>query len=303
MTDRIHREFDRFTDFISNVDVSDLKAYKELFFQKIDGIAKLLEKSSNRKELEDEFFRRCAIIDSSLMHQRTRHKPLGYAGDYQLIDWIYTGKTADNGKGRLFDLMYHTYEASEAVRNRKTYFVKKCLELAHEKKDRFDVLDMGCGSCRDVLEVFETTTNGKNMHFHCVDHEPEAIRHAQTLLAHTAVKDNVRLDTANIFHLKTDHQYDLIWSSGLFDYLDDRVAALLLKKVWRNLKVGGRIIFGNFSPKNPTRNGMELVGKWYLIHRTAEELIALCRRARIPFRGIDVESENLGINLFCIILK
>ena len=89
----------------------------------------------------------------------------------------------------------------------------------------------------------------------------------------------------------------------MFDYLDDRVAALLLKKVWRYLKDDGQIIFGNFSPNNPTKHGMDFLVKWHLIHRSVDDLISLCKAARIPYSEVEVESEPLGVNLFCIIKK
>jgi len=303
MSNSIRREFKNFEKFLSKVDTSDLQSYKDKFFRQIDSIAEDLKNAPNREELENQFFEICANIDCSLMHRRTREKPLGYAGDYQLIDWIYTQKTAPSGQGKLFDLLFHSYEASQSVRNRKQYLINKCIELSKTKKSRFDILDLGCGPCRDVLETFQATDNGKNLYFHCVDHEPEAIEYAKKLIAHTDVQNNIRLDCTNVFRLKTSNKFDLIWSAGLFDYLEDRIAVLLLKKIWRYLKDEGQIIFGNFSSKNPTRKGMELVGKWYLIHRTINDLIKLVRAAKLPFSELEVESEPLGVNLFCIIKK
>jgi hypothetical protein len=69
------------------------------------------------------------------------------------------------------------------------------------------------------------------------------------------------------------------------------------------LQKGGWFVFGNFSLQNPTRHGMELVGKWYLLHRSAEELIALCNAAGVPYESVEVDHESLGINLFCKIRK
>ncbi len=303
MRDDIHHEFEDFAQFLTTIEPSNLSAYKENFFRKIDHIAELIEGAPNQKELEDEFFEMCGTIDSSLMHNRTREKPLGHAGDYQLIDWIYTGKTANSPRGKLFDLLFHSYEAAISVRNRKNYFIKKVIELSHTKKSRIDILNLGCGPCRDVLEAYETSQNGKNIYFHCIDTETQAIEYAKQLLAHTHAQDNVYFEKANVLRFRTDREYDMIWSAGLFDYLEDRVAIVLLKKTWKHLKKGGQIIFGNFSPKNPTRRGMELVGKWYLIHRSAQQLIAMTRNAGLEFSEIEVESEPMGINLFCIIKK
>ncbi len=303
MKDAAHREMEQFVEFIDEADTDDVEKFKKEFFHRIDHISDLIEASPEKETLKDDFFRICARMDESVMHQRTRQKPLGYAGDFQLIDWIYTHKTAPSGKGKFLDELFHSFEAAKSVRNRKQYFIKKCIELSHKKKDRLDILNLGCGPCRDVMETFTVSNNGHNMFFHCVDHETEALDYARKLLSQIRMQDHVVLDPSNVFRIKTDKKYDLIWSAGLFDYLEDRIAVLLLKKIWRLLKDGGQIIFGNFSPKNPTRKGMELVGKWYLIHRTADDLVRLCTKAGIPFTEIEIESEELGINLFCVITK
>ncbi|MCJ7811804.1 class I SAM-dependent methyltransferase [bacterium] len=303
MKNDIQKQFTNFKKLLSEIDKTSLSEYKETFFQKINTIAQTIERDPNKKELENQFFDICTEIESSMMHKRTRKKPLGYAGDFQLIDWIYTKKTTSNRKGRLFDLLFHSYEATESVRNRKQYFIQKCNELSRNKKSQFDILNIGCGSCRDVLEMYQYSRNGEHIYFHCVDQEKKAIQYAKKLLANTHIQKNIYLENKNIFKLKTAKKYDMIWSAGLFDYLEDSIAILLLKKIWRYLKEDGQIIFGNFSPKNPTRKGMEIVGKWHLIHRTADHLIKLCRKTKLPFSEIEIESEPLGINLFCIIKK
>jgi len=301
--EQIYTEFEAFQELLQHIDESDPLKYKDVFFKKIDTIAAQMEKSPRKKELRKEFFNLCSEIDSSLMHGRTRGKPLGYAGDFQLIDWIYTRKTAESGPGKLFDELFHSYEAAVSVRNRKEYFKTRCDQLAHQTNERFDVLNLGCGSCRDVLETYQTSSNGVNLFMHCVDNETQAVEYAHNLIDGTDFAGQIKIEKANVLRIHTDRKYDLIWSAGLFDYLENRVISVLLKKIWRLLKDNGKIIFGNFSPKNPTRNGMELVGDWNLIHRSAEELIDICEKSGIPFSEIEIESEANGINLFCVITK
>lgn len=302
--DTIPKNFHKFQQLIADINTTNnLTEYKSNFFNLIDIIAEEIDNSSDQEYLKEQFFNLCSGIESSLMHNRTRKKPCGYAGDYLLLDWIYIKKTAEKGAGKLFDELFHSYEASVSVRNRKEYFKKKCYELLKESGQRIDVLDLGCGSCRDVQEIYQSLSNNHKIHFHCVDSDPRAVEYAKNLLDGKIEKYNIEIKVANAFRLKTNKQYDLIWSAGLFDYLEKRVAVLLLKKIWRNLKENGRIIFGNFSPKNPTRKGMELVGKWYLIHRTAADLLQICRETKLPFSEIEVESEAEDINLFCILKK
>jgi extracellular factor (EF) 3-hydroxypalmitic acid methyl ester biosynthesis protein len=291
----------RFARFISDIDRDNLAGYKTQFFNQIDEFAESIKDAPDRKELEDRFYEICGQLKTSVMHERCRAKPLGYAGDYLVIDWIYNHKTARSGKGKVFDEMFQNYEAARAVRNRKQYFIDKCATMVNGQP-RFDLLDVGCGPCRDVIEALEATGK-RNLFVKCVDIEPKAIAYAKRLLAKSPMKEQVRLECANIFRYKTEDRFDLIWSAGLFDYLNDKTAAFLIKRLWGLLKEGGRIIFGNFGLDNPTRNGMELVTRWNLIHRSANDLVSICKQSSIDFSEIEIQSEELGINLFCVIRK
>ena len=61
----------------------------------------------------------------------------------------------------------------------------------------------------------------------------------------------------------------------------------------------GEIIIGNFNQaNNPSRNYMEIIGEWYLNHRTDEELMSLAIKAGFNKENIRVGSENENVNLF-----
>ena len=303
MSINFNEALEEFAHFLSTIEEWDTAIFKDELYRKVDHLEEMIQKSNNKSELQDQFYRVCERFGIGPMHHRAREKPLGYAGDYLIIDWIYTNRSASNGQAKAFDQLFQNYEAAEAVRNRKQYFINKCLELSHQKNARIDILDLGCGPCRDVLETYLASDNGNNLHFHCIDNESQAIEYAKKLLTHSKVQDNIRLEHANVLRFKTKEKYDLVWVAGLFDYLDDKLAVLLLKKIWRLLKEEGQIIFGNFSKRNPTRKGMDLVVRWNLIHRSAHDLIQLCRDAGLPFSEIEVDTEPLGVNLFCIIKK
>ncbi len=108
----------------------------------------------------------------------------------------------------------------------------------------------------------------------------------------------VRIETDNVFRFRPARRYSLIWCAGLFDYLNDRLAVTLLKKIWRWLDHGGRAIVGNFHPSNPTRNIMEWMADWPLVHRTQEEMISLAWKAGVPGDALFCESEPLGVSIF-----
>lgn len=67
-------------------------------------------------------------------------------------------------------------------------------------------------------------------------------------------------------------EYDIICSAGLYDYLDNRICKLLTGKIYKQLKPGGRIVIGNFSPAANTRSFLDLIMDWALIYKNKEEL-------------------------------
>ena len=102
----------------------------------------------------------------------------------------------------------------------------------------------------------------------------------------------------NIIKYTSSKKYDLTWSAGLFDYLDDRLFVLLLQRFYLNLEKNGQLIIGNFSPLNPTIKVMEVRTQWYLNYRNEVQLKSLAKAAEIIDSTIKVAKEPLGINLF-----
>jgi len=163
------------------------------------------------------------------------------------------------------------------------------------------VLNLGSGSCRDVFEALKKTgTFGKRVALHCVDLSQEAISFAQELVDDLDAVD-FRWEVGNVLRFRPVSEYDLVWASGLFDYLNDRLAVALLKRIWSATRDGGTIVFGNIHPSNPTRLSMEWCGGWMLHHRTRDDLRLLCEMAGISRGSFSQEPE--GVFHFCCVEK
>ncbi|WP_131522963.1 class I SAM-dependent methyltransferase [Pectobacterium parvum] len=67
-------------------------------------------------------------------------------------------------------------------------------------------------------------------------------------------------------------KFDLIYSSGLYDYLPEAQALKLSKILKLMLKPGGRLVVGNFSPTSTGRGYLELIMDWHLVYRNQQEL-------------------------------
>jgi len=221
-------------------------------------------------------------------------KPHGYDGDFIIIERIYQGWLSPKPHLVKWDRFFHVQEAPRAVVNRKKYFLD-ILRGLKNKDVRCDVLNIGCGPSNDILEFL--SEGNSHVCFECVDYDKNAIEYSYNKIKEKGWLDHVEFFRDNAFKFKPSRQYDLIWSAGLFDYLDEKTFKMLLTKQLAYLKAGGEIVIGNFSINNPTRDYMEC-GNWFLYHRLPDDLIKIARESGIPDDKIAVKSESLGVNLF-----
>ena len=225
----------------------------------------------------------------------------GYYGDFEIIDHTYQQLVHEDPALARWDRFLHAQDAPVALRNRKTYFLSLLAgHMTRMKGTRLEVLNIGSGPGRDILEWFEK--HGRtSVHFECVDIDPEAIAHAKALL--TRFSDGVAFHQLNALRFSTQRKYQLVWSGGLFDYLPDGLFVRLLKRLLRFTAPGGEVVIGNFSKEHPTRAYMELFGGWLLIHRSPEELQQLALNVGVKDSAVKIESEPSGVNLFLHVRK
>ena len=228
------------------------------------------------------------------------HKPHGYSGDFEIIDRIYTKWKTSNNKLLKWDEFFHSQEATQAVRNRKKFFLKLIYNIEKSNNDVVSVLNIGSGSGRDMLEYFQANPNS-NVYFDSIDMDKNAINFAKNLCV--AYSSKINFINKNIFRYKPSVQYNLIWSAGLFDYFSDKQFIFLLKRLYSYVKVNGELVVGNFSKLNPTKKYMEVIGQWFLNHRSEEDLLELVKAAGIKPSTIKIDTEPCGVNLFLCIKK
>ena len=220
-------------------------------------------------------------------------KPHGYAGDFEIIDRIYTNWLSPKVHLQKWDKFFHWQAAPKAVRNRKGFFKQLLEDIDRSDSDFPDVLNVGSGPGRDVYEYLNKNPNTK-IQIDCLDMDSSAIEYSKKLIGK---KQNVEFICRNAFRFKPTKKYDLIWSAGLFDYLDENQFTYLLKSLYGMLESTGRLVIGNFSELNTSREYMEF-GEWFLHHRSEADLIRLAEQAGIKPGYISVCKEPSGVNLF-----
>ena len=105
------------------------------------------------------------------------HKPHGYAGDYEVIERIYS-RYISVTHSQKWDSYCQQHPAVEAVRNRKDYFQHILGDrLTTNGFDQLQILNLASGPCRDLYEFFTNNATAKVI-FDCVDQDPNAITYA-----------------------------------------------------------------------------------------------------------------------------
>ena len=253
------------------------------------------------EEVED--FRRkiASILNPDSLFGFSYTKPFGYSGDFFIIEKIYQYYVNPDERYRKWDEFLHSAGAVIAVRNRKTLAIEIFEQLNKKAMGlRQDVLILGSGPVTETFEFFERNPDN-SLIFEMLDLDKRAIAYAKT--KNRKYLSAMNFNNANVIRFTPGRKFDLIWSAGLFDYFKGKHFVYLIKRYYEFLKDDGEMIIGNFNVENPSRRSMEIMGDWFLYHRSAEELKHFALQAGIEESKIDVIQEPLGINLFLKIKK
>lgn len=261
-------------------------------------------KSVFRREL-DEYFKYAPFIE------RARKKPLGYAGDFEMMNQIYRNEFEG---ASLFGGLLHKWAINEAsshsVRYRRTYFKKSFHDFARQGRP-VKIASIAAGPAKEIVDfVIEATQPELDLFtFVIVDQDKEALLNAKRHINEALL---TREKTANIIYVPTSVKqilegadaptklaklgFDMIYAVGLYDYLTQPVAKILTKELTNWLCPHGKIVIGNFHPSNSTHTMSEFAAEWSLILRTEADLLALTQN--LPLHQAAVTADDQGIELF-----
>ena len=220
-------------------------------------------------------------------------KPYGYAGDFELLERIYTRYVSDKSQLSNWDRYAQEQMCAHAVRNRVEYFscvLKEALSRSPEAR----VLNLASGPGRDMLGFFDTHPDAP-VHMECVDQEPRAIAYARSLCG--SHLDKIVFHNKNVLRFRPKQRFDVIWAAGVFDYFEDKVFVHMLGRLREMANRPGEIVVGNFSTIDPSKHYLDLFD-WHLHRRSPQLLAALAREAGYHSRQIRIEKEPTGVNLF-----
>ena len=214
--------------------------------------------------------------------KRVYEKPCGYAGDFKIIDDIYKNEPRTIGFDGLWDRYFQQMSACQATRDRKDNLKEFITSFARERKNTpLRIMNLASGPARELEELLrEDSEVGlfANVTFDCYDFDQNAINYARQLLKNSSQvnffqKNAMRIALKKNIHQEIPYSYDLIYSTGLFDYLDESIASRLAQNLKQLLTKDGQLLIANFTQKhnNSSAGLMEWATEWFLIYRDEEE--------------------------------
>ena len=242
--------------------------------------------------------------------ERAFFKPNGYAGDYLMVEMIYRNRPDGDGKlGKLVDGWLLSAAPARAVRGRLEVLPGQLARIARNllDQDRIDIMTLACGPNRELFQFLARCPYSEKIRATCVDIDLNALQYIDEKIDVFPHKASIRLMNENLLKWIQGcvrHNFgkqDIVYASGLANYLDRGLLLAMLNRCHSTLKPGGHLIVGNIAD-NPCRSFVERILRWDLIYRSPEHLRDIF--GQTPFGdSMEVITESEGIHLFAVARK
>ncbi|MEE2691096.1 MAG: class I SAM-dependent methyltransferase [Pseudomonadota bacterium] len=244
---------------------------------------------------------------------RSYYKPLGYPGDFQIMNWIYDGAPQGETIKQKF-LHQLSLVGSHAVQTRMLALADIIAGLARargEPERPYEMISIGAGPARELDRVLKVSDPAQRYRATLVDQEELALEHALAAARALNAGGRLQVEALNISFKEmlnpsplagSFSRKDLIYSSGLVDYLNPLLAQRFIHRLYEFLNPGGAIIIGNV---NNLPSGMiwssEYAVDWTLFFRSREEMAAMA--GGTPDAKVSIKSDSLEAIYFLVIEK
>jgi extracellular factor (EF) 3-hydroxypalmitic acid methyl ester biosynthesis protein len=259
------------------------------------------------------------ILNACPMHRRAYEKPLGYAGDFRMMELYFARDlTGDTLFGRFLHSISQGYSLGLTVVAREA-LMREAARLAADGPGEGParILSVAAGPALELRRLLrETPSFRRPLQLILLDQDEEALetadRRLQRLLVersrerpvtveclHFSVRQLLQPRTAaEVSVVRSLENMDLVYSAGLYDYLPKPVAQRLTALLYSRLRPGGRLLVGNLTETPDSTWIMEYVLGWHLLYRTPETMLQLAEGLTPPPARASITRDSTGRSLF-----
>lgn len=245
------------------------------FFEKFEAIAEQLD--VNARAMHGSYMKRHLhpLVLCSPFAWRTYAKPLGYAGDYEMVNMIARdGYEGESLFAKVINRWFLKQPPAVGHRNRLVYLTQKLVDEALRVSPsgrRMKVFNLACGPACEVQAFLARHEISRSVDFMLLDFNEATLHYTRNVLEAAKRSHNratqLQFTKKSVHHLLKEsgkisasadwQKYDFVYCAGLFDYLSDQVCHRLLNSMYDWLSPGGVVggdECGTFEP-TATRHG------------------------------------------------
>ena len=219
----------------------------------------------------------CKLLLQDPLTSYSFRRPRGYAGDAHLLDRVFNPESIDFSDTTSIGKKLYQYTSRTplclAITERLKLLARMIDESVAANSDA-RILSVASGHCRE-LDFSLAYKAGLIKEMIALDHDEASL--SQLNQDYTNVNiEPVCQSVANLVrHNHFEQKFDLIYSSGLYDYLNTRFANKLTSLLFDMLAPGGKLVLINIDTDYKEIGYMEGFMNWGLIGRTAIDLLEL----------------------------
>ncbi len=245
------------------------------------------------------------VLWESPITNRCYSKPKGYAGDATLIDYIYLKEGAAEFKNEVAQRIHKSVcsaTSCDSVRERAKYFGNKISQISNQKKRKISAISIASGHLRELDHVqnFEEKVD----HFIGLDQDADSnveARRSYPYKGLTVLDESIKYVLAGKLPAES---FDLVYSAGLFDYLEEKLAARMTRRMFDLVAPGGTMIIPNFAKGIIERGYMDTFMDWYLIYRDEMEMYGFMKELDMTqVASWDIHGDKYGNILYLTVVK
>lgn len=218
------------------------------------------------------------IIHQDPFTYRAFSKPRGYAGDAEMMDLIYGPEErwpepATTPLGLQIYRFTSAAPAAEGVRARRA-FIADLIDYSSSSNPNQHILAVAAGHLREAT-ITTAVRRRRFGRFVAMDVDAVSLQEVDRAYGPYGVETVPAPFVSLIKNRLNVGRFDLIYSTGLFDYLSESVGRRLVGTLFSMLNPGGQLIIANFMPAIRDIGYMEAFMDWNLIYRTRRDMVNL----------------------------